>query len=67
MTILLAVRKALLLDKPGKILLEIEKEEGKIKIKKPVDFFSLASTFKPKKLVNAIKIRTLMENSYKRI
>lgn len=66
MTIPLAIRKALLLDKPGKVLLEIEKEEGKIKIKKPVNFFDLAGTFKPKKPVNAVKIRDMMENSYER-
>lgn len=67
MTIPLAVRQALSLDKPGKVLLEVEKEEKKIKIKKIVDFFSLAGTFKPKKPLDAIKIRDLMENSYERI
>ena len=66
MTIPLAVRQALSLDKPGKVLLEVEKEEKKIKIKQPVDFFSLAGSFKPKKAVNAVKIRDLMENSYER-
>lgn len=66
MTIPLAVRLALSLDKPGRVLLEIEKEEKKIKIKKPVDFFDLAGTFEPKKPVDAVKIRDLMENSYER-
>lgn len=66
MTIPLTVRKALFLDKPGKVLLEIEKEGKKIKIKKPVDFFDLAGTFKPKKPVNVVKIRDLMESSYER-
>lgn len=66
MTIPLIVRKALLLDKPGKVLLEVEKEEKKIKIKKPINFFDLAGTFKPKKPVNAVKIRDMMENSYER-
>lgn len=66
MTIPLSVRKALLLDKPGKVLLEIEKEEKKIKIKKTVDFFDLAGTLKPKKPINAVKIREMMENSYER-
>lgn len=67
MTIPLAVRQALSLDKPGKVLLEVEKKEKKIKIKKTIDFFSLAGTFKPKKPVNAVKIRDLMENSYERV
>lgn len=67
MTIPLAVRQALSLDKPGKVLLEVEKKEKKIKIKKPVNFFDLAGTFKPKKTMNAIKIRDLMENSYERV
>lgn len=67
MTIPLAVRRALSLDKPGKVLLEIEKKEKKIKIKKPINFFDLAGTLKPKKPVNAVKIRDLMENSYERI
>ena len=66
MTIPLAVRLALSLDKPGKVLLEIEKEEKKIKIKSPIDFFALVGTFKPKKPVDAVKIRDLMENSYER-
>lgn len=63
MTIPLAVRQALSLDRPGKVLLEVEKEEKKIKIKKPVDFFALAGTFRPKKPINAVKIRDLMEKS----
>lgn len=66
MTIPLTVRKALFLDKPGKVLLEIEKGEKKIRIKNPVDFFDLAGTLKPKKPVNAVKIRDLMESSYER-
>ncbi len=66
MTIPLAARKALFLDKPGKVLLEIEKKEKNIKIKKPVDFFDLVGTFKPKKPINAVKIRDLMENFYER-
>lgn len=66
MTIPLSVRKALLLDKPGKVLLEIEKKEKKIKIKKTINFFDLAGTFIPKNKVNAVKIRDMMENSYER-
>lgn len=66
MTIPLPVRKALLLDKPGRVLLEIEKKEKKIRIKKTVNFFDLAGTFKPKNPVNAVKIRDMMENSYER-
>lgn len=66
MTIPLAVRLSLGLDQPGKFLLEVEKKERKIKITKPVDFFSLAGTFKPKRVVNAVKIREIMEKSYER-
>jgi len=66
MTIPLSVRKALLIDKPGRVLLEIEKKEKKIKIKKTIDFFDLTGTFKPKNPVNAVKIREMMEKSYER-
>ena len=66
MTIPLAVRLSLGLNQPGKFLLEVEKKEKRIKITKPVDFFSLAGTFKPKKVINAVKIRDLMEKSYER-
>ena len=66
MTIPLAARQALALTEPGRVILEIEKEEKKIKIKKPVSFLDLAGTFKPKKKVDAVKIRNLMEKSYER-
>lgn len=66
MTIPLAARQALSLSKPGKVFLEIEKKDKKMKIKKPVSFLDLAGTFKPKKPVDAVKIRDLMENSYER-
>lgn len=66
MTIPQAVRLTLGLDKPGKVLLEIERKEKKIRITQPVDFFSLAGTFKPKRVINAVKIREIMEKSYER-
>lgn len=67
MTIPLAVRLALSLDKPGKFLLEVEKKKGRIKITKPVDILSLAGTFKPKKVINAVAIRDYMEKHYERV
>lgn len=66
MTIPRAARLSLGLDKPGKVLLEVEKKMGKLLIRKPVDIFSLAGTFKPKKTINAVKIREMMEKSYER-
>lgn len=66
MTIPLAARRALSLSKPGKVLLEIEKKEKKMKIKKPANFLDLAGTLEPQKPVNAVKIRDIMENVYER-
>ena len=67
MTIPLAVRLALSLDKPGKVLLEVEKKQKKIKITKPVDFYDLAGSLKPKKIINAVAIRDYMEKHYERV
>lgn len=67
MTIPLAVRLALSLDKPGKVLLEVEKKQKKIKITKPVDFYALAGSLKPKKIINAVAIRDYMEKHYERV
>ena len=67
MTIPQAVRLSLGLDKPGRVLLEIERKEKKIRITKPVDFYALAGSLKPKKIINAVAIRDYMEKHYERV
>lgn len=66
MTIPQLVRQQLGLTRPGKVLLEIKNGNKSLKITEPVDFFKLAGTFKPKKVINAVKLRKLTEQRYER-
>lgn len=66
MTIPKAVRKILNLNQPGKVVIEVDKEQKTLKINKTPDIFSLAGTFRPKRAINALKTRKLFEKYYER-
>ena len=67
MTIPRSIREILEINTPGKVLIDVAEKEKSIKIKKSPLFFDIAGTFKPKRALNAVKIRKLMETSYERI
>ena len=59
------IRDILRLDEGRKLEIEFERIKGEIKIKSAPDILDLAGTFKPKKVVSALKIRELMAKMYK--
>lgn len=59
------IRDILGLDAGERLNVELERIKGEIKIKPAPDILDLAGTFKPKKVVNALKIRELMAKMYK--
>lgn len=59
------IRDILELEKGKKLEIELERKKREIKIKPTPDILDLAGTFRPKKVVNAVKIRELMAKMYK--
>lgn len=61
------IRTFLGLEKPGRVLLEVDRKKKLLKIESAPDILSLAGKFKAKKTINALKIREIMEHDYQRI
>lgn len=59
------IRDILRLDEGRKLEIEFEEKRREIKIKSAPDILDLAGTFKPRNVVNAVKIRELMTKIYK--
>lgn len=66
MTLPKDIRALLNLTKPGRVFIDADKRKKTIKIKPVQDIIALAGKFKPKKVYNAVKLREIMENNYKR-
>lgn len=59
------IREILKLKVGKKLDIDFEKKKKEIKIKAAPDILDLAGTFRPKKVVNAVKVRELMVKMYK--
>ena len=59
------IRDILKLEKGKRLEIELEKRKREIKIKPVPDILDLAGTFKPKKVINAVKVRELMTRKYR--
>jgi len=59
------IREILKLEGGKRLRLTFERKRKEIKIKPAPDILDLAGTFKPKKIVNSVKIRELMVKMYK--
>lgn len=57
-------REFLKLEEGKKLDIELEKEKREIRIKSVPDILDLAGTFKPKKVIDAVKVRELMTKKY---
>ena len=68
MTIPKAVRKAIGLTRPGRVVLTVEPKRKTFSIDQPPSIVDLAGTFKPRrnKGVNVLKAREWMERHYER-
>ncbi|KKU80912.1 hypothetical protein A2875_03745 [Candidatus Gottesmanbacteria bacterium RIFCSPHIGHO2_01_FULL_46_14] len=69
MTIPRAVRKAIGLKHPGRVMLTVEPQRKAFRIDQPLSILELAGAFTPKdkrKIINAVKARDLLEISYER-
>ena len=68
MTIPKAVRKAIGLTRPGRVVLTVEPKRKTFSIDQPLSIVDLAGTFKPRrnKGVNVLKAREWMERHYER-
>jgi len=64
-TIPIEIRKILKLEVGKKLDIEFERKKKEIKIKSAPDILDLAGAFKPKKIINAVKVRELMSRKYK--
>lgn len=60
------VRDLLDLRESQKITLEVAEDKKEVKFKKTLDIIELAGTFKPKKIISAIRARELFEKNYER-
>jgi len=59
------IREILKLKEGKKLQIELEKRRKEIKIKPTPDILDLAGTFKPKKVIDPVRIRELMGKMYK--
>lgn len=59
------IREILKLEVGKKLDVEFERKKKEIKIKPAPDILDLAGTFKPEKVINAVKVRELMTRKYK--
>lgn len=59
------IREILKLEEGKKLDIEFERKKKEIKIKPAPDILDLAGTFKPEKVINAVKVRELMTRKYK--
>ena len=59
------IRELLKLKAGEKISLEVEKGKKEVRIKSGPSIFELAGKFKPKKIVNAVKLREKMTKMYR--
>jgi len=59
------IREILKLKEGEKLEVKFEKKKKEIKIKPIPDILDLAGTFKPKKIVDPVKIREMMGKMYK--
>ena len=69
MTIPKAVRRAIGLKRPGKVVLTVEPQRKAFRIDQPPSLLDLAGKFTPKdkrKIINAVRIREYMETHYER-
>ena len=69
MTIPKAVRRAIGLKRPGRVVLTVEPQRKAFLIDQPLSIFELAGTFTPKdkrKIIDAVKVRHYMETHYER-
>lgn len=70
MTIPKAVRKAIGLTRPGRVVLSVEPQRKAFLVDQPPSILDLAGAFTPKdkrKIINAVKARELLETSYERV
>ena len=70
MTIPKAVRNAIGLKRPGRVMLTVEPKRKAFRIDQPLSILDLAGAFTPKdkrKIVSAVKARELLETSYERV
>ena len=61
------IREILKLEEGKKLGVELERKKQEIKIKPIPDILDLAGTFKPKKRINVLKAREVMERKYERV
>ncbi len=59
------IRKIFKLEEGKRVDIEYEIKNKEIKIKHAPDILDLAGTFKPEKVINAVKVRELMTRKYK--
>lgn len=59
------IRKIFKLEEGKRVDIEYEIKNKEIKIKPFPDILDLAGTFKPEKVINAVKVRELMTRKYK--
>lgn len=59
------IREILKLEGGKRLDVEFERKKKEIKIKPAPDILDLAGTFKPEKVINAVKVRELMTRKYK--
>jgi len=61
------IRETLKLREGKKLEVKLDKKRKKIEIKPAPDILDIAGQLKPKKVINPLKARELMEKMYKRI
>ena len=61
------IREILKLQEGKRLDIEFERKKKEIKIKPAPDILDLAGTFKPKRKINVLKAREMMEKYYERL
>lgn len=61
------IREALDLDEARKVIVEMEKRKGEVRIKPAPDFLEVAEKIKVKKKTDPVKAREYMEKFYERV
>lgn len=61
------IREVLKLEEGKRLDIELEKKKKRIIIKTAPDILELAGTFKPKRKINVLKAREMMEKYYERL